>query len=981
MGPAIGDQFAESFRYYIEWGDGRDTAPTTDVPDSNGGPGVQSTGTFLGGHIYADDGVYTVTVRIADDNMTGNFTGGVDGADFVEKTFTVTVTNVRPTLSATPSTTSINEGSTVSFVANFADFGFDNPLNTNPTAGPTIGDQFAESFRYYIEWGDGRDTLPSTNVADMNGGPDFQSTGTFNGSHTYADDGVYTVRVRIADDNMTGNFVAGTLDVDFVEYSFSVTVNNVDPTLRNIAGLEVNEGQAFVLTSDGLEATKNLGVLLEDPGFDNASNPNPATVQIPNPKEELFTGMSIDWGDGTGTTSLTIDNNLRTVGSPGVMTTAPLMHASHTYADDGVYTVSVTFKDDNGPFVTREILITVKNVVPILGIASVASAPDPDANPSTILESGDVSFVANFSDPGFDNANNPNAAVQPLISLPKEESFRFFINWGDGRDEVGTMAVADLNGAVGMRSTGTFSATHNYADDGVYTVTVRIADDNMLAFVDPSKFALNTDGENGGVIGVDFVEQIFQITVQNIDPQFIPNAAGESFEGDDISSEGITTIRVSYQDIGYDNPNNRNAAVLPDISNPKYEIFTHLLDWGDGSVDAIHTYAVPGNYTIAVTVAGADLNGTFSFNEFPGSTSSVLTLVSGQTLNVGGESAYTYIINWGDGTIQTVTLDLFLPLAPQAGNGLTTVMTALRANGDANSNTTGAIEVQHRYLGPPNPLNPTADIGITVTVVDDNNATVSDIIFVPNPGIDVVNQRIDTTPQIPRLDFPTPPAIQALLQQTAGTIQSLQSSDVGSAGGETASTSKRYLELVAYAPDGTVIDRYELPEEELADLRKLFARLPDGRYQIFLVRTDTNTRRLVMDVFVRRGRLIERRDDTEGTRDRPPTSESEENAAANDEGPALQPAANEAGGNAATLPADVHPKEQIPAPSYTSLRWGSSLAGLAMVSGGSRWSRTVDAALAQADRRAWQRLRRAGRLGGASLNHEQPNGRRAAHRS
>jgi hypothetical protein len=268
-------------------------------------------------------------------------------------------------------------------------------------------------------------------------------------------------------------------------------------------------------------------------------------------------------------------------------------------------------------------------------------------------------------------------------------------------------------------------------------------------------------------------------------------------------------------------------------------------------------------------------------------------------------------------------------------------------------------------------------------VVDDNNATVSDIIFVPNPGIDVVNQRIDTTPQIPRLDFPTQPAIQALLQQTTGTIQGLQSSDVGSAGGETASTSKRYLELVAYAPDGTVIDRYELPEEELADLRALFARLPDGRYQIFLVRTDTNTRRLVMDVFVRRGRLIDRQDDTEGTRDRPPTSESEENAAAvNEEGPALQPAANEAAGAAAIFPSNTRPEVEIPvpspqppAPTYASLRWGSSLAGLAIVTGGTRWSRKVDAALARADRRAWQRLRRAGRLRQVGPNHERPIGR------
>ena len=56
-------------------------------------------------------------------------------------------------------------------------------------------------------------------------------------------------------------------------------------------------------------------------------------------------------------------------------------------------------------------------------------------------------------------------------------------------------------------------------------------------------------------------------------------------------------------------------------------------------------------------------------------------------------------------------------------------------------------------------------------------------------------------------------------------------------------------------------------------MRGLFATLPDNRYKIFLVRTDNNSRRLVMDVFVRRGRVIDPSDESEGTRDRPPTAE------------------------------------------------------------------------------------------------------------
>ena len=86
--------------------------------------------------------------------------------------------------------------------------------------------------------------------------------------------------------------------------------------------------------------------------------------------------------------------------------------------------------------------------------------------------------------------------------------------------------------------------------------------------------------------------------------------------------------------------------------------------------------------------------------------------------------------------------------------------------------------------------------------------------------------------------------------------------------------SERYLELEVVAPDGTVISTHRIRDEALNDLRAFFASLPDNHYRIFLVRTDNNTRRLIMDVYVRRGRVIDPSDDSEGTRDRPPTSET-----------------------------------------------------------------------------------------------------------
>ena len=91
------------------------------VSDSDGLPGVPSTGSFARVHTYADDGVYMVTVTLVDDD------GGFD-----LEAFTVTVSNVAPPLIVTPATASSVEGQQISFSATFSDPGFDNPLNMAP---------------------------------------------------------------------------------------------------------------------------------------------------------------------------------------------------------------------------------------------------------------------------------------------------------------------------------------------------------------------------------------------------------------------------------------------------------------------------------------------------------------------------------------------------------------------------------------------------------------------------------------------------------------------------------------------------------------------------------------------------------------------------------------------------------------------------------------------------------------------------------
>jgi PKD repeat protein len=827
--PATGDPLAESFRYFVDWGDGRDQVPNEAVSDTNGGPGVPSNGSFGGSHTYADDGTYTVTIRIADDNMSGNFASGVAGIDFVEQTFDIVVKNVNPTLTVTPNAASVNEGSSFGFGATFSDPGFDNSNNTNPTAPPAIGNPLAESFRYFVDWGDGRDQVPNEAVADTNGGVGTNSTGNFSGTHTYADNGTYTVKVRIADDNMTGDFAAGVAGVDFVEQTFTIVVNNVDPTLTGTASVVVNEGQQFTLGG--------LGIGLEDPGFDNPLN----TLDPANGGElmETFEVTKINWGDGS------IDDNAdsdasdpitivdRVSGGVGTTTKAGFDHAAHAYADNGTYTITITIKDDDGNLVDRQFTIQVNNVAPSLTLT----------NQSFVLNEGSTLTIGNlgtFSDPGFNNPLNPNA--QPGGSV---ETFHYTINWGDGTVETMQPVATSVNGSQGVLTTGTISDSHTYEDndaDNKYTITVTLFDD---------------DG--------DSVQQSFEITVLNVNPTLFP-----VFATDINAKTGSTTLTLTFLDPGADE-------------------FQIMVDWGD-------MLSVPDPADRFVVAANVD-----------GSTPQTLVLV-------------------------------------------------------------------HNYDGPPDPDNPTADIVITVKVRDDDFQTLGvvqpgesnlEAVAISNPGIQTTNVAIDTTPDVPRLDLTVLPTQAIFSNDQASATQVLQRQDVRGSGGEVAATTERYLELRLVYPDGTESIGYRIKDEALLDLRAFFRTLPDGRYRIYLIRSETKIPRLVIEVDVRRGRVIDVSDDSEGTRDRPPTGEAEEAATAEQEQTTPQQPAVPLEANplleAVPVEEGQGDKETTGQREEDDSLQASMSPGLLVSLSAAPWSKRVDAALSEADDRTALRLRRAAR--------------------
>ena len=124
---------------------------------------VEVSVTLTPSHTYAEDGVYTVTLTVTDDD------GGI-GAD----TLTVTVANLAPVVEAGPNQV-VAQGETVDLApASFTDAGV---LDTHTAL---------------VDWGDGTTTVAS--VTQSNGG------GTVDAGHVYATAGIFTVVVTVTDD-------------------------------------------------------------------------------------------------------------------------------------------------------------------------------------------------------------------------------------------------------------------------------------------------------------------------------------------------------------------------------------------------------------------------------------------------------------------------------------------------------------------------------------------------------------------------------------------------------------------------------------------------------------------------------------------------------------------------------------------------------------------------------------------------------------
>jgi hypothetical protein len=165
-------------------------------------------------------------------------------------------------------------------------------------------------------------------------------------------------------------------------------------------------------------------------------------ADLPNVSPAGDFTATINWGDGTP-----LDNTgTISVGSGNYVVTG-----SHTYAEEGPYSTTVTVNDVN----------LAINYGTATGSATVVDAAlTASTNPKIPNATTGKSFTA------------PVAAFTDANPLATSSDYTASINWGDNATSAGTISQPGGIGTVLY-----VSGTHTYAANGTYTVTVTVTDD------------------------------------------------------------------------------------------------------------------------------------------------------------------------------------------------------------------------------------------------------------------------------------------------------------------------------------------------------------------------------------------------------------------------------------------------------------------------------------------------------------------------
>ncbi len=459
-------------------------------------------------HTWGDDGIHAIAVRASDE----------DGGS-VTQTTAITVENTPPVITDISNNSPVDENSPATIIVTAYDVGND-PLS------------------YAYDW---------------NEDGDFDDAGENVNSHTWNDDGVHPITVRVEDGD--GGSVTDTT---------TITVVNVPPAITHLSNDgPVGEGSPATITvsatDPGDDTVSYAYDWNEDGDFDDAGeSANSHTWYDESTHAITVRASDEDGGSVTATTTIVVVNVAPAIthlsndgpvgeGSPATITltatdpgTDTLSYAydwnedgdfddageitpTHTWDDDGVHPITVRVDDGDGGSVTDTTTIVVVNVAPTITHLS---------NDGPVDEGAPVTVVITATDPG-------------------DDTISYAYDWNEDGD---------------FDDAGETLNSHTWYDNGVHALAVRASD------------------EDGGS-----VTQTAAITVVNV----APTITGVSNDGP-VSEGSPATITITATDPGSDT-------------------LSYTYDWNEdgdfddaGETSKSHTWYDEGTHPITVQVEDGD---------------------------------------------------------------------------------------------------------------------------------------------------------------------------------------------------------------------------------------------------------------------------------------------------------------------------------------------------------------------------------------
>jgi phosphodiesterase/alkaline phosphatase D-like protein len=343
----------------------------------------------------------------------------------------------------------------------------------------------------------------------------------------------------------------------------------------------------------------------------------------PNPALSAYSA-TIDWGDGTPTTSgnITFSGGSFSVGG------------NHTYADEGTYTVTTT--------ITRQGVSTQ-----VTGSVTVADSLTVHAQPVAVpVQTIDTGTVATFTD-----------------GTASPSDYHVTIDWGDSQTTTGLVTFDSGTHVYSVvdNGDGTGNNRHQYANTGTYTVTVTVSEPDAsitkmdsnsatvpISLTGPSTvvigqqtaFTITAPGrtintlvylyDNGTGLGFGLLnaahQAIITATFQSLGTHTIMAVYNNDFNPADYNVSLPVNVNVVSPSAS-DNFNRPDANTL----GPNWAVFTNPFG-------ALGSYAITGNQALATGtgINAAIINGLASADV---SASADVTLVNTTGGHFGGVMA------------------------------------------------------------------------------------------------------------------------------------------------------------------------------------------------------------------------------------------------------------------------------------------------------------------------------------------------------